>query len=132
MKIIHYPDREKVDLAIKSDDPLLMLISYDEENVIMANIDDSFEHIILLKSVGFHETDIDKYFRIIVNNDGADWTFVCPSGYKNISDKTRRIKTFFNDGIDVISKVLKSLGYDCDINIPQRYKRHFNMISDNE
>jgi hypothetical protein len=98
MNIPYYPDFDKVNRAIKDDDPLLMLISYDGNGIIMAGIDDSFEHLILLKSVGLTETDIDKYFRIVVNNDGADWTFVCPSYYKKTRNITKRIACFFNDG----------------------------------
>jgi hypothetical protein len=42
-------------------------------------MDDAPEYNILSKNLNFSELDIDKYLRIIMNEDGADWTFVCPS-----------------------------------------------------
>ena len=77
---------------------------------------------------GFKDTDIDKYFRIVLDSDGADWTFICPPDYKNIYDKQRRIEQFYKDGFTVISDVLHDLGYMVGINIPRRYRRHFNML----
>lgn len=47
------------------------------KRAIVANIDDVAEHYILLKKAGFSESDIDTYFRIVVNKSGASWTFVC-------------------------------------------------------
>jgi hypothetical protein len=128
MIIKYYPDEAHVNEAIRVDDPLLMLVSYDGEEILLANIDDVFEHVILLKKLDYKETDIDKYFRIVLNREGADWTFVCPSNYRGISDKEKRIETFYNDGIDQISKAIQVIGYDVQIQIPQRYRRHFNML----
>lgn len=105
------------------DDPLLMLVSYDGSEMLLSNIDDSFEHIILLRQLNYRDSDIDKFFRVIVNQQGADWTFVCPSNYKSIEDKSIRIQEFFNDGIDQISKALKEIKYEnAQINIPSRYR----------
>jgi hypothetical protein len=128
MIIKYYPDEAHVNEAIRVDDPLLMLVSYDGEEILLANIDDVFEHVILLKKLDYKETDIDKYFRIILNREGADWTFVCPSNYRGIGDKKKRIETFYSDGIDQISKAIQAIGYDVQIQIPQRYRRHFNML----
>jgi hypothetical protein len=128
MIIKYYPDEAHVNEAIRVDDPLLMLVSYDGEEILLANIDDAFEHVILLKKLDYKETDIDKYFRIVLNREGADWTFVCPSNYRGIGDKKKRIETFYSDGIDQISKAIQAIGYDVQIQIPQRYRRHFNML----
>jgi hypothetical protein len=128
MKIIYYPNKEIVDKAIQADDPLLMLIDYGGAEVLAANIDDAFEHSILLKKYGRRETDIDAYFRVVLNRKGADWTFVSPNDYKGIPDRQKRIETFYNDGIIAISNAVKLLGYTVDINIPERYRRHFKSL----
>ena len=94
MKIKYYPNKRRVNTAIKHDDPLLMLVAFDGELSIVGHIDDTAEHYILLKLAGFSESDIDKYFRIIVNKSGASWTFVCPSSYLNISDRNRRLTKY--------------------------------------
>ncbi len=128
MQIIHYPDKERVDAAIAHDDPLLLLASFDGEKIIVSNIDDSLEHHILLKNVGFSENDLDNYFRIVVNKSGASWTYVCPSSYQNINNREMRLKRYYEDGIDGITKALKAIGYDVPIDIPQRYRRHFDAL----
>ncbi|MFH0947714.1 MAG: hypothetical protein V1833_01770 [Elusimicrobiota bacterium] len=128
MKIIFYPDEKVVREATTADDPVFLLVSYDGEEVLVASADEVVEHSIMLKKMDRGESDIDKYFRTVVNGSGCDWTFVCPSDYKNISDKTRRIEQFYNDGIIAIDKALKEIGYDVPIEIPTRYRRHFNMM----
>jgi hypothetical protein len=133
LKIEYFPDKITVDRATQSDDPLLLLVSFDESKAIVSNIDDSFEHSILLKKSGYKETDIDVFFRVVLNHQGAaDWTFVCPSGYKGITDRDGRIESFYNNGISAISKAVKQLGYDVHIDIPDRCRRHFNTQSNNE
>lgn len=127
-KIIKYPSETDVNDAINSKEPLLILISFDGENVIMSHIDEAVEHHILLEKVGIDSRNIDKYFRLILDSDGADWTFICPPDYKNISDKTRRIKQFYKDGFAVISDVLQQIGFMVGINIPRRYRRHFDIM----
>ena len=97
-----------------------MLISYDEARVIMSSVDDAPEHHILPKLAGFSELDIDQYFPIVLDKSGADWTFVCPAGYKGITNKQYRLSQF--------SHVLGELGYLVGINIPTRYRRHFDML----
>ena len=87
MTIIKYPSEEAVNQAIQKDEPLLVLISYNEERVIMSSVDDAPEHHILLKLAGLSELDIDQYFRIVLDKSGADWTFVCPPDYKGITNK---------------------------------------------
>lgn len=130
MKIIKYPSNEEVEKAITQREPILMLISFDGKTVIMSQIDEAMEHHILLLKAGFSDKDIDKYFRLVLDDDGADWTFVCPPDYKNISDKTRRIKQFYKDGFSVISDVLQELGFIVGINIPRRYRRHFDVMNE--
>jgi len=130
MIIKYYPDETRVKEAIQADDPLLMLVSYDGSEVLLSNIDDAFEHLILLKKLGYKETEIDRFFRLVLNQEGADWTFVCPSNYKGISNKEKRIETFYEDGITQISKAIETVGYNVEIQIPQRYRRHFNMLKE--
>jgi len=130
MDLIFYPDKQTIDKAIDADDPLCILVAYTGERAIAANIDDVSEHYILLKKAGFSALEIDNYFRIVVNKAGASWTFVCPGNYKNIPDRTRRITTFYEDGIDEISTALKLLRYDVPIDIPTRYRRHLNELGD--
>jgi len=128
MIIKYYPEKNNVNEAMQVNDPLLMLVSYDGNEILLANIDDAFEHHILLKKLNYKETEIDKFYRVVLNQEGADWTFVCPKDYKGISNQEKRIETFYNDGVTQISKAIKTIGYKADIQIPQRYRRHFNML----
>lgn len=130
MQLIKYPSSEAVSAAIALDEPLLVLISFDSENVIVGPLDEAVEHHILLDKVGSHYSDIDKYFKIVLDQDGADWTFVCPPDYKNIPDKTRRIAEFYKDGFRVIPQAMQALGYLVGIDIPRRYRRHIEAIAD--
>lgn len=130
MNIIKYPSEADVNNAISHKEPLLVLISFDGQTVIMSHIDEAMEHHILLLKAGFSDKDIDKYFRLVLDDESADWTFVCPPDYKNISDKTRRIKQFYKDGFTVISDILQELGLMVGINIPRRYRRHFEMLGE--
>ncbi|MBQ8967393.1 hypothetical protein [Ruminococcus sp.] len=128
MTIIKYPSENEVNAAIAEKEPMLVLISFDGGTAIISQIDEAMEHHILLAKAGFPSTDIDKYFRIVLDEDGADWTFVCPPDYKGISDKQRRITAFYKDGFAVISDVLAQLGFMVGINIPKRYRRHFDYM----
>jgi len=128
MEKVYYPDFETVERAIGIDDPLLLLVSHDGNDMILSNIDDAGEHVILLRLAGQNELELDNYFRLVVNKDGADWTFVCPNGYKNIEDKSRRVLQFYKDGFAIIPQALNEIGYMCGINIPKRYRRHIDMI----
>jgi hypothetical protein len=128
MHIINSPDKKRINESIKLNDPLLMLISFDGETIIIGNIDDCMEHHILLKKAGFTEGDLEKYFRIIVNKSEASWTYVCPSSYLNIKNREQRLKKYYENGIDKIEAALRSINYDVPINIPQRYRRHFDAL----
>ena len=132
MEIIRFNDYESVDNAIEKDEPLMAVISFDGSKAYVCHLDDGVEHHILLQKVGYTGTEIDKFFRIIFDKDGADWTFICPPEYKNINYKSKRIKAFYRDGISVISEFLSEMGYLCDIKIPKRYKRHFDTMLEDE
>jgi hypothetical protein len=132
MKFDYYPDKATVNAAMQADDPLLILVAINESEALVSNIDDALEHSILLKKLGHKESEIDSYFRVVLNRRGADWTFVCPNEYKGISDRDRRIDAFYSDGIGAILKTVKQLGYDVKIDIPARYRRHFQRLSGRE
>ena len=130
MNITYYPDKESVTAAMEQDEPLLVLISFDGEQVITSQIDEAVEHHILLRKVDLPDTDIDKYFRLVLDHSGADWTFVCPHDYSKVTRKYKRIEQFFKVGMTIIPTPLKALGYDVPVEIPKRYRRHFDMMGD--
>lgn len=129
MQIIKYPSEENVTEAVKVDEPFLAVISFDGKKAVMCQIDKAMEHHILLMKSGYKDTDIDRFFRIVFDKSGADWTFVCPLDYKNIPYKDKRIKAFYKDGIRTISEFLDSINYIVGINIPKRYRRHFDFMN---
>lgn len=94
MKIQKYPNGQDFDYAVKADEPIFVLISFDGEEVIASQIDDAMEHTILLRLVKNSDKDLDKYFRLVVDHEGADWTFVCPPDYSSITRKEKRIEKF--------------------------------------
>ena len=124
MEVSYYPSQARVDEAKREDEPLLVLVAYDGHKILVSPIDESMEHHIVLKQLGLPETDIDRYFRIVLNRSGADWTFACPSNYKNIADKFKRIEVFYADGFKIVPKALSALGYAVSLSIPPRYQRH--------
>ena len=63
------------------------------------------------------------------DDTAADWTFVCPSNYRGIPDKQRRIAEFYKDGFWCISQALAEIGYFVELRIPKRYRRHFDSMS---
>ncbi len=130
MNIIKYPSEQAVNDAMAQDEPMLAAIAFDGKTAVMGQIDDAVEHHILLMKTGFKDTDIDKFFRIVFDRDGADWTFVCPPDYNGIQFKDKRIERFYKDGFSVISEFLHENGYLIGINIPKRYRRHLNMLRD--
>lgn len=130
MQIHKYAEHENIDTAIQKGDPMLAVISFDGERAYMGHIDECMEHHILLAKAGLSSSDIDKYFRIIFSDDGADWTFICPPDYKGINDKTRRISEFYRDGFTFISTFLSQVGLYVDIKIPKRYRRHFDVLGE--
>ena len=129
MNIIKYPSEESVNKAIADDEPLLAAISFDGKTAVLSQIDEAMKHHILLMKAGYKDTDIDKFFRIVLDKSGADWTFVFPPDYKNITFKDKRIEAFYKDGFAVISDFLHSIGYLVGIDIPKRYRRHFDAMN---
>ena len=126
-----YPDEVTVNEYIKKKEPLIIAIPFDEnEPVLISMLDDSFEHHILLSHFGINPNSIDRYFRIVVDEDSADWTFVCPPDYCGIADRQKRIIRFYDDGFTAISRVLSKIGYFSDVRIPKRYRRHFDAMGD--
>lgn len=132
MEIVRYSDILTVEEAVEKDEPLLAVISFDGTRSYVGHADEAVEHHILLSKVGFRGTEIDEFFRIVFNQSGADWTFICPPNYKNIFDKRRRITEFYKDGFVAISQFLAEFGYFADITIPKRYRRHFQIMSEDE
>lgn len=131
MTIKKYPNESALNEHIKKKDPLIIAIPFDEnEAVLMSFLDDSFEHQILLSHFEINPNYIDRYFRIVVDDESAEWTFVCPPDYLGIKDRQKRITRFYNDGFAAISRVLSEIGYFSDITIPKRYRRHFEAMGD--
>ena len=111
METIYYPNENDFSEAVKAE-PLLVLVSFDGNQIIASQIDETVEHNILLKKAGFKDTDIDKYFRLVVDSDGADWTFVCPENYRNVTRKDKKSMDFFKDGMRIIPAALKRIHFD--------------------
>lgn len=131
MEIIKYYGSNDAEFINHDNEPLMAVIAHDGTRAVVSSLDDGCEHHILLAKA-LDQYDIDRYFRIIFDDEGADWTFVCPPDYKGITNKERRIKQFFNDGVDAISAFLKEIGYDVPINIPKRYRRHMDYLKNDE
>lgn len=125
MEYRKYPDDETVNEYIKRKEPLIIAIPFDDtQPVIVAHVKDADEHHTLLTQLDI----LDKNFRVVINGDSADWTFMCPHNYKGISDPKRRITQFYNDGFAAISKVLSDIGYFSDIRIPRWYRCFFDAL----
>ncbi|MCM1577895.1 MAG: hypothetical protein NC078_03750 [Ruminococcus sp.] len=129
VNVIYYPDKADFQAACDRDEPFLALVSFDGQTLIVSRIDEAVEHNILLLKAGFSDRDIDRYFRLVVDKPGADWTFVCPENYSNITRKGKKTEEFFKDGMRIIPKALSAVGYNVPIEIPKRYKRHFNIMN---
>lgn len=131
MEIIKYYGSDTEEFINHDSEPLMAVISHDGSRAIVSSLDEGCEHHILLARA-INSYEIDKYFRIIFDNEGADWTFVCPPDYKGITNKEKRISQFFADGVDAITAFLREIGYDVPINIPKRYRRHMDYLKNEE
>ncbi len=131
MKIIKYYGGDEREFINHDSEPLMAVIAHDGSHAVVSLLDEGCEHHILLAKA-LDKYNIDEYFRIIFDNEGADWTFVCPPDYRGIADKEKRIRVFWQDGIDRITEFLQSVGYDVPIEIPKRYRRHFEYFSDKQ
>lgn len=129
MKYIYYPSEAEAVNALENGSPMLMLVSFDGKEIIIGEVDLAMEHHILLAKIDRKSVDIDKYFRIVFDKEGADWTFTCPPDYKSISDKDKRISQYYKDGFITIAEALQSIGYLIGISIPKRYQRHLKNFS---
>lgn len=118
--------------VLPTSEPLIAAVAVDGSHAILGLLDDGFEHNVMLRKVLNSDKDLDKYFRIIFDADGADWTFVCPNDYKNITNKEKRIEQFYKDGIDAIVEFLRQIGYPEIVEIPKRYRRHMNYLSNQD
>lgn len=124
-------DEECKEFINHDSEPLMAVIAHDLSHAVVSLLDEGFEHHILL-SKALDRSDIDKYFRIIFDDEGADWTFVCPPDYRGITNKEKRIEQFFSDGVDAITFFLKEIGYEVPINVPRRYRRHMDYLNNSE
>lgn len=133
MDIIKYygSDCSKAEFINYDEEPLMAVISHDGSHAVVSLLDEGCEHHILLAKA-LDKYNIDEYFRIIFDCDGADWTFVCPPEYKNMTNKEKRIEQFYKDGIDTITEFLQEVGYEVEITIPKRYKRHLNYMTNQD
>ena len=131
MEVIKYYGNIKEEFINHDSEPLMAVISHDGATAVVSHLDEGCEHHILLAKA-LNNYEIDKYFRIIFDNEGADWTFVCPPEYKGIINKEKRISTFYNDGIDTITEFLNKIGYEVPINIPKRYRRHMDYLTNED
>lgn len=108
----------------------MAIISFDGGTAVVAHIDEAVEHHILLEKAGLDSRNIDKYFRVIFDKQGCDWTFICPPDYHGIVDRQKRIAAFYKDGFAAIAAFLSQMGYFVDLQIPKRYRRHFEAMGE--
>ena len=113
-------------------EPMMALIAHDGSHAYVSLLDDGFEHHILLNKMVGNEDNFEKYFRIIFDTDGADWTFVCPPDYRNMTNKEKRIERFYQDGEFEIKNFLKQIGYPECVSIPKRYSRHIDYLTNTD
>ena len=118
MRFTYCPSREEVEQYYGTNETMMMLVSFDGESAVIAPAIETVEHHTLLAQAGIRETEIDRYFRIVFDDTAADWTFVCPSDYRGITDKQKRIAEFYKDGFRCISQALAEIGYLVELHIP--------------
>ncbi len=124
MTITQINGSESVADAIRQDEPLMAVISFDGSQAYVSHLDDGGEHHILLQKAGQPSTDIDKYFRIIFDQDGADWTFTCPPDYKGIARKDKRIQSLTGTESPLFQSFFPNWG----ISATSRYPNGINAI----
>ena len=129
LEIIKYygSDETKTEFINHDSEPLMAVIAHDRSHAVVSLLDEGCEHHLLLAKA-LDKYNIDEYFRIIFDNEGADWTFVCPPNYKNITNKEKRITEFFNDGVDAITDFLKQIGYDVWITTRYPTKKNISIL----
>lgn len=109
---------------------LIMIIPFEDnkQNVHIGLVDEFPEHHILIQEAGLHFSNIDTFFRIILDKESATWTCVCPKDYKGIRDKIKMSERYYKDGMSIISNVIAHLGYQKTIKIPDRYLRAIDAL----
>ena len=119
MEIIKYygSDETKTEFINHDSEPLMAVIAHDRSHAVVSLLDEGCEHHLLLAKA-LDKYNIDEYFKIIFDNEGAN--------------KDKRITEFFNDGVDAITEFLKQIGYDVPINVPRRYRRHMDYLKNSE
>lgn len=120
MEIIKYygGDTSRNEFINHDSEPLMAVIAHDGSHAVVSLLDEGCEHHILLAK-SLDKYNIDEYFRIIFDDEGADWTFVCPPDYSSVTRKDKRIEEFFKDGMKIIPEALKTIGYDVPVEIPR-------------
>ena len=93
MNITKYPNEQDFDNAVKADEPLLVLISFDGDTVIASQIDEAVEHNILLRKVKGSDADIDKYFRLVVEERTLSFTLTIWTMFRDIPSLPRASTT---------------------------------------
>lgn len=66
---------------------------------------------------------------LVADKSRADRTFVCSENYSSATRRDKRTEGFFKNGMRIIPKALKQIGYDVPIDIPKRYRRQFDMMN---
>lgn len=109
---------------------LIMIIPFEDnkQNIFIGLVNEFPEHHILIQEAGLHFSNIDKFFRIILDNESATWTCVCPKDYKGIRDLIKMSERYYNDGMAAISNAITRLGYQKTISIPDRYLRAIDAL----
>ncbi|MBQ8297736.1 MAG: hypothetical protein IJX77_08145 [Ruminococcus sp.] len=121
MNVVKVPSEKDVDKAIEDNQTLLALVDFEGKNAVMCHIDDVDNDDELYEKSGFDAANKAKFFRVIFNKQGADWTFKLPTSYKDIGNDRDRMVAFYKDGFAVLSEFLQLQGYFVGIDIPTRY-----------
>jgi hypothetical protein len=129
MNIRYFPDQAAIEKAKQEDDPLLLMVAFDQQEALLATVDFASDHSTLIRKVGLPDERIDSFFRAILNRQGAEWIFVCPATYKDIPERGSRTDQYLNDGVDAFSAAIQAIGYEVKITIPSRFRWHFDELS---
>ena len=133
MEIIKYygSDETKTEFINHDSEPLMAVIAHDRSHAVVSLLDEGCEHHLLLAKA-LDKYNIDEYFRILFDNEGAYLTFLLSNNYNIITNKEKSITVFFNVGFVSITEFLKQIGYDVPINVPRRYRRHMDYLKNSE
>lgn len=126
MNIEYYPKKISVD-RVKYSEPMIAIIDLDATNAVVAPFIEVENHTNLLrKSIcefdSITDPHLDAYFLIFFDKDVADWSFQLPKNYKALEEKDDRMKRYYLDGFEAISKFLKEINFLVGINIPKKFR----------